>query len=171
MLKYKVMDLLLAAKSGEVNVIAQQCNCFNARKRGIAPLLDKAFPEVAIADDSTIKGDPKKFGDFSYAHSPLYNLSIYNLYGQWGWWKREDGKPNTDLDKLESSFKAMSKQLMLFENQDLKIGLPKLGAGLGGAEWSSVEDIIKKTLCEAGYNVTIYVLDEAEIPENATVIK
>lgn len=38
-------------------------------------------------------------------------------------------------------------------------------------DWDIIELMIKKTLCQAGHDVIIYVLDEAEIPENAVVIK
>lgn len=158
MLKYKVGDLLEAAKNGEVNIIGQQCNCFNARKRGIAPLIDKAFPEAAEADDATIKGDESKFGSLSYAYSKQYDVGIFNLYGQWGWWKREDGLPNTDLPKLRSAFVEMT-YILLQHEADYKIGLPKLGAGLGGGKWEDVEKIIKETLCDAGFDVTIYILE------------
>lgn len=171
-LLYKVKDLILAAQEGEVNVIAQQCNCFNARKRGIAPLIDKAFPEAAKADDSTVKGDKSKFGNLSFAFSEEFRLYIFNLYGQWGYWKRQDGLPNTDLVMLANALIKMKNALRSLKDfHETKIGLCKLGAGLGGADWSIIENIIKDTLCKNGYDVTVYVLDEAEIPENATVIK
>ena len=163
MLKYKVGDLIEAARSGEVNVIAQQCNCFNTRKRGIAPLLDKAFPEVGIIDDLTTKGDHKKFGGFSYAYCARYDLSIYNLYGQWGWWKRKDGQPNTDIEKLSSALSCMADHIESLRYQDINIGLPLIGCGLGGGDWGSISNIIESTLVKKGLNVTIYTLEDINL--------
>lgn len=159
MLKYKVGDLIKAAQEGEVNVIAQQNNCFNARKRGIAPLIDLAFPSAAFADEATIKGDQSKFGSFSVGYEEEYDLLIFNLYGQWGWWKRLDGLPNTELPKLQSAFKGMVDELKKTDRGQYKIGLPKLGAGLGGGKWEDVELIINETLISAGFDVTVYTLD------------
>jgi len=44
----------------------------------------------------------------------------------------------------------------------MKVGLPKIGAGLGGGDWSIISKIIEEELGE--FDVTIYVLDEKEIP-------
>lgn len=165
MLKYKVGDLIKAAQEGEVNVIAQQCNCFNARKSGIAPLIDLAFPSAGRADNETIKGDPNKFGSLSCAYEEEYDLLIFNLYGQWGFWKREDGLCNTDLGKLRSVMLRMHDVLNINPSwSGYKVGLPKLGAGLGGGSWRDIEKIIEETLANRGFDVTIYVLNEKEIP-------
>lgn len=38
--------------------------------------------------------------------------------------------------------------------RDEKIGLPKIGAGLGGGDWAVIEEIINNVF--DGYDVTVY---------------
>lgn len=152
MLKYRKGDLIQAAKNNEVNVIAHQCNCFCNMGRGIAPLIAKAFPEAERADDKTLKGDERKLGRLSVGRNKEYNVLIFNLYGQYGYWRKSDGSINTDYDALRSALKEMSNYLSLLD----KVGLPKLGCGLGGGDWSIVSEIIEEELGD--FDVTIYSL-------------
>lgn len=152
MIKYKKGDLIAAAKNGEVNVIAHQCNCFCNMGRGIAPLIAKAFPSAEKADNDTRKGDEYKLGTYSVAYDAEYGVYIFNLYGQYGHWKRSDGKINTDYEALRRALRGMAD--LVFEED--KIGLPKVGCGLGGGDWSIVSAIIDEELGE--FDVTIYEL-------------
>lgn len=152
-LKYKKGDLIEAAKSGDVNVIAHQCNCFNNMGSGIAPQIKKAFPEAWLADNATVKGDEDKFGRLSYAKSG--DVMIFNLYGQFGWWRKDDDKPNTSYTMLRKSLEQMSR--MLYSKRlDVKIGLPRIGCGLGGGSWEIVSQIIEEELVD--FDVVIYDL-------------
>ena len=44
--KYKVGDLIEAAKSGEINVFGHGCNCFCTMGSGIAPLIKESSTPV-----------------------------------------------------------------------------------------------------------------------------
>lgn len=67
-------------------IVMHQANCFNTlhNARGIAGVLGKAYPEIAIADDTTSKGDEGKLGTYTYVTIGL-NLKIFNVYGQYGY--------------------------------------------------------------------------------------
>lgn len=153
---YKVKDLIQAALDHEVDVIAQQCNCFCTRKSGIAPQIDRAFPEAGEADDRTVAGELSKMGTYSRAVSMEHGTIIYNLYGQFNYRSRQD----TDYDSLYKAMWEMSRQ----HPKGTKIGLPKIGAGLGGGDWNTIERIIYSTLGWY-HDVTIYVLHRDEIPD------
>lgn len=147
MLKYKKGDLIRAAQKGEVNVIAHQCNCFNNMGAGIAPQIKKAFPEAWLADNATQKGDKDKFGKLSYAESG--DVFIFNLYGQYSYGRGV----NTNYTMLRKSLEQMSR--MLYAKRDeVKIGLPRIGCGLGGGSWVIVSQIIEEELSD--FDVTIY---------------
>ena len=156
-LSYKVRSLIEAFKDGEVNVIAHQANCFNKMGSGIAPQIAKAFPKAKEADDNTVKGDHRKLGSVSRAN--VSEGYIYNLYGQY-----YPGK-NTDYAALRQALRHMASQLYLLKGS-AKIGLPKIGCGIGGGDWEIVSDIIKEEL--SGFEVIIYVLHEYEIPKNSS---
>lgn len=177
-LVYKVGDLIEAARNGEVSYIAHGCNCYCTMGSGIAPLIKAAFPYAYKVDCQTGKGDISKLGGFSEADPWEFDLdegpTVFNLYTQYGYWGRNQGQRDLDYDALYDSLSAMAERLHNFDKGDLeqhRVGLPKIGAGLAKGDWEIIELMIKKTLCQAGHDVTIYVLDEAEIPENAVVIK
>jgi O-acetyl-ADP-ribose deacetylase (regulator of RNase III) len=159
-LKYKVGCLIEAAQSLEVQVIAHQCNCHNTMGSGIAPLIAKAFPSAEQADNRTVAGDIRKLGHYTHATIWLEyfeDLEIFNLYGQYNFTRGLA----TDYEALRSALRGMSFRLLGWNL--LSIGLPKLGAGLGGGDWRVIEGIIREEL--DGFDVTIYVLDEGEIPD------
>lgn len=151
---YKAGCLIEALDKGEVCAIAHQANCQNTMKSGVAKALVERWPAIAEADQATIKGDPDKLGTLSF--TPVYcNDSevrpVFNLYGQYTY-GREKGVVYTDLKALGSSLAQM--KLFLDSLGIKRVGLPKLGAGLGGAKWEDVESAIITEL--AGLDVTIY---------------
>jgi O-acetyl-ADP-ribose deacetylase (regulator of RNase III) len=148
MLKYKKGCLITAAQSGEVNVIAHQCNCQNNMGRGIAPLIKRAFPEAWEADKETIKGSKRKLGNLTVAKSG--EVTVFNLYGQY---RYGVDKQHTDYDALRSSLKLMATHLIRPYD---KVGLPLIGCGLAGGDWEVVSKIIEEEL--EGFDVTIYEL-------------
>ena len=174
MLKYKVGDLIVAAQTGEVSVIAHGCNCFNTMGSGIAPQIAQKWPEAKRIDALTVKGDVSKLGDFTMA--PVSStLHVYNLYSQYNYTGRRKGIMDLNYDALRSSLKKMafnvtqslifsSLRTQGFNRDNLFIGLPKIGAGLAGGNWEIIEKIITEELVDQGFNVTIYVLTEEELP-------
>lgn len=167
MIKYKVGDLIAAAKAGDVAVIAHGANCLNTMKSGIAPKIAKAFPEAWQADQETDRGNREKLGKLSLAFS-TGGVLVCNLYSQYTFTGRKKGEMDLDYQALRSSLAGMSSvlythcQVFNIKPHDLRIGLPKIGAGLAGGDWDIIYSMIREILC--GFNVTIYVLKESEIP-------
>lgn len=145
MIKYKKGCLIKGALEGEITAVAHQCNCFCNMGRGIAPQIKRAFPEAWEAGKATGKGDRGKLGSYSLAESD--GVYIFNLYGQYEY---GSGKRQTSYEHLR---KAMVKTASIC-HKDAKIGLPKIGAGLGGGDWAVIEEIINDVF--DGYDVTVY---------------
>jgi len=165
-LKYKLGDLIAAANSGEVNVIAHGCNCFTTMGSGIAPLVKAAFPEAWKADLQTSKGDKSKLGSYSVGGTSS-GLLVYNLYSQYGYSGRNKGIRDLDYNALYDSLTAMKKNLTVrgLGSEGFRVGLPKIGAGLAGGDWNVIEAMIMSVF--ESYDVTIYVLKSDEIPRKA----
>lgn len=165
-IKYKVGNLITAAQSGEVNVIGHGCNCMNTMKSGIGPKIAEAFPEAWRADQATRRGDRHKLGTFSEAFAGN-NLLIYNLYSQYTFTGRREGKMDLDYEALRSALGMMSASLhakcriLGMTEEDLQIGLPKIGAGLAGGSWPIIYRMIEEQLKD--FDITVYVLKESEI--------
>lgn len=159
MLKYKVGDLCDALESGEVRIIAHQANCFNTMNSGVAKAIRTRFPEVYAADCKTRKGDPDKLGTFSMeaVETDAQIGFVFNLYGQFNY--GYDAKGYTNYEALRQAMDEMRIDIDWMK-KPLKIGFPKIGAGLGGGDWATIEGIIKEVFDE--HDVTIYVLREED---------
>lgn len=165
-IQYKVGDLIAAAKAGDVAVIAHGCNCFNTMGSGIAPKIAEAFPEAWQADQETDRGNREKLGKLSLAFS-TGGVLVCNLYSQYTFTGRKKGEMDLDYWALRSSLAGMASVLYThckvfnIEPHDLRIGLPKIGAGLAGGDWSIISKIIQGRLRD--FDVTIYVLKESDL--------
>ena len=153
MIKYKIGDLLQA----EVDAIGHCCNCFCTMGKGIAPKIKKEWPEVYAADCATRKGDRTKLGTFTKAIVEDGEFTIYNLYGQYGYSKRDSGIRDLDYDAIFDASDAMADDVIACGGKT--VGLPLIGCGLAGGKWSVVEAMIEETLVAKGLEVTIFKLN------------
>ncbi len=136
-------DLIKLAQEGRFDVIAHGCNCHGIMEAGIARQIKLAFPRAFLADRKTSLGDRKKLGTYSSAtiqlltmtSAPPKNLTVVNCYTQF-----EPG-PNFDNAAMDSVMWRMAKGF-----PGKKIGLPKIGAGIGGGDWGIISDYIKHIL-------------------------
>lgn len=166
-LRYKVGDLIEAAKYGkDINVIAHGCNCMCTMKSGIAPQIAAAFPAAWEADQATRRGDRAKLGTLSEAFIND-QLLVFNLYSQYTFTGRKEGKVDLDYWALRSALSAMAVsihakcRILGMSPSDIHIGLPKIGAGLAGGDWGIISKMIGSRLQD--FDVTIYVLKESEV--------
>lgn len=160
-IKYKKGNLVDAFINNEVNVLIHQANCFNTMGSGIVKEIKSRLPEMFAADCETIKGDIRKLGSYSYAIFEGDNKSLkygFNLYGQH---RYGIDKQHTDYIAIVTGLCSIRKLLDVVsrcDKTDIKIGLPKLGCGLGGGSWEIVSKIIEEQLCAYDYEVICYEL-------------
>ena len=152
-------DLIKAFKENEINVLIQQCNCFHTQNAGLAKSIKQEYPEVLNVDLATPYGGKSKLGTFSYAMPERKNINqtgyIINLYGQYRYGKGLQ----TDYDAQRTGFKSIVEFLNNHGSVDtIKIGLPLIGCGLAGGDWSTVQQIIQEELVDKGFNVSVYTL-------------
>lgn len=140
-------DLIKMALRGEFDLIAHGCNCMCAMGKGIALTIKNTFPRVYEIDCQTKAADQSKLGTCSVAEiqTDAGELIVVNAYTQFHW-KGPEG--NTSYEATESCMKWIGENF-----PDKKIGLPLIGAGLGGGDWNRISAIIEKEL--AGCDVTI----------------
>ena len=140
MVQYVSGDLIELAKGGEFDVILHGCNCHCTWGAGIAKYMRYAFPEAYRADANTRRGDENKLGKYSSHHYPN-GLTVVNCYTQYGW---NAIKKSVDYTAVEKVFERVA---INFKGK--KIGLPKIGAGLGGGDWNIIEGLLNKHLPNA----------------------
>ena len=136
-------DLVQMAAREEFDVIAHGCNCFCTMGSGIALQIKKEFPSAYIADCNSTKGDINKLGQITYSlldhgfRKPLFIVNMYTQY-QYGRDKRY-----ADYDAIKSCMIKLGER---FSAVGVKIGMPKIGCGLGGGDWNIVSKIIEEQL-------------------------
>ena len=138
-------DLVKLAAKGDFNVIVHGCNCFNTMGGGIAAQIAKRFPEAARVDQLTALGARDKLGSASIAMvRGDYEdaLMIVNAYTQYGYGRTG---PNVDYDAIERVFSTVIYNIACMSD-NIRIGIPMIGAGLAGGDWSRINKIIELEL-------------------------
>src|SRR5215207_8652603 len=101
---------------------------------GTAKAIKAAFPAAYAADAATSKGSREKLGTCSFAKISPNGVIVVNAYTQFDW--RGKGT-KVDYDAIRSCMRWVKAQF-----GGRRIGLPKIGAGLGGGDWPTIERII-----------------------------
>lgn len=151
-------DLIELANKGYFDVIVHGCNCQSTMKAGIAPQMAKAFGcdkySLELQGPTITKLGNIDFQTFVKGENQRL-LFVVNCYTQIRY-----GKNHPDGDVVPFDYEAfticMRKINSLFFNKH--IGMPKIGAGLGGGDWKRIKQIIEKTLIDC--NVTIVIYDK-----------
>lgn len=127
----------------EFDTIAHGANCWCTMGSGVAKGIKERYPNAANVDHVTTRGDISKLGNLSWAYvdrekdEKKYSGRVYNLYTQFDY--------GYDQGKY-ARYDAISLCLYKLNRLEIgkKVGLPKLGCGLGGADWNIVQNIIQE---------------------------
>lgn len=142
-------NLIELAKEGQFDVIVHGCNCMCTMGSGIAAQIRRHFPEAWDADQQTQMGDGTKLGNYSSAFIPRYGITVVNAYTQYTY----GGEHPLILTALDSSLSRVARNFL-----NKRIGLPRIGAGLGGGDWPTIKGIIERVM--EGTNTTIVSLKD-----------
>jgi O-acetyl-ADP-ribose deacetylase (regulator of RNase III) len=139
-----IIDL---AKAGKFDVIAHGCNCFNTMGGGIALQIARVWPEVKAADKRTVEGDRAKLGTCLPVRvcDNGHMFDVVNAYTQFDFWSPG---VRLDYDALRSCLEWIAR-----EYNGRRIGLPQIGAGLAGGDWTKIQAIMNETM--AGQDCTL----------------
>jgi O-acetyl-ADP-ribose deacetylase (regulator of RNase III) len=144
-------NLLAMAEAGDFDVITHGCNCFLTMGAGIAGQISKRYPAAFAADKTTKSGDRTKLGSFTAAEIKRPNgtsFYVVNAYTQY--------RPGACFEHsaLEKALVAIRAE---FGGKGLRFGMPFIGAGIGGGDWTKIAPAIEAGL--AGEDVAIVKWD------------
>lgn len=136
-------DLVSRAVNGEFDVIVHGCNCFCTMGKGIAAQIRDVFPKAYAADSVTKSGDASKLGTYTYAEvkvSEAHSVTVVNAYTQYHYWSRGESKKDlVDYEAVRKIFRSLNS---LYAGKNVRVGVPKIGAGLAGGDWVMISKII-----------------------------
>lgn len=142
-------DLLKLAKEGNFDVIAHGCNCFCTMGSGIAKQIKDQFPRAYTADLATRRGDILKLGSFTRAGSDDNSpFTIVNAYTQYNF--------GTDARKADYEAIALVMRKINHIFKGKRVGLPRIGAGLAGGDWTVISQIIEDELKDCDVTIVEY---------------
>jgi len=137
-------DLIQYAQEGVFDIILHGCNCFCKMGSGVAKQIVETYPLALHADLETKVGDYNKLGNFTIISSKTKKYSskiihIINCYIQYNYGRQN--KRYVDYDALRLCLRKVN-----FKFPNKHIGMPKIGAGLGGGDWNIIKNIIEEEL-------------------------
>lgn len=137
--EYETGDLVQLFREGDIEFMAHGCNCFHRMKSGIAAQISHFWPIVAEIDKGyTECGDSHKLGTaqaIPVDRGDGFIGVIYNCYTQYRY----------GTDKMQVEYAAVEEAFRFLNFQVPKtspLGIPRIGCGLAGGDWSVVEEII-----------------------------
>lgn len=143
-MKYVEGNLVTMALEGQFDVIVHGCNIFHTFGSGIAAEIRDRIPEAYAADLQSKLGDKSKLGTYTMVGKDIEtNRSmVINLYTQGSFGKKG---VHVVYDAVERGFTMIAAAAMIQERitgQPVKVGIPMIGAGLGGGDWNKIVKII-----------------------------
>jgi O-acetyl-ADP-ribose deacetylase (regulator of RNase III) len=144
-------DLIAQAKMARFEVIGHCCNCFCKQRKGIASSMATYFqtndPKEYILEDDMFEGDIDKLGRIEghirKTDDTNKNVWVYNMYAQYHWKHPSPYAIPLDYDALRLCLRKLN-----YENKERTIGLPRIGAGLAGGDWTIIRQIIEEEMVD-----------------------
>lgn len=145
-------NLIELGKQGHFEVIVHGCNCWCEMGAGMAKAVRESFPEAYEADRETPPGDRSKLGTCTAAtvQRDGRSLHVVNAYTRFDY-RKQGQEVLVDYEAVRSCMRWIKERC-----SGLRIGLPKIGAGLAGGDWERISRIIDEEL--GGEDVTLVEL-------------
>lgn len=141
-------DLLKEYQNNNTSII-HGCNCFHSFGAGIARSIKQYIPEAYEADKKTKYGDHFKLGDYSYYEfNGQYCINAYTQF------RYNRYKIQVDYGAIFNVFYKLDKEQLIKPNE--YYGIPKIGAGLAGGDWSVIENLIN--LATPNTNIKVFYI-------------
>jgi len=151
-------NLLDMFDDGEFDMIVHGCNCICVMGGGIAAQVRARYPGASIVDEEFMVWNrpDEKLGKFSIYDADGGNGTrfIVNAYTQ-----LYPAKSNTDKPFSYDAFASVLEKLIEFaeeEDQQFRIGFPRIGSGLAGGNAAIIQNMIEEILVPSShFDVTI----------------
>ena len=138
-------------KDTSLDGLAHGCNCAGAMGKGIATEFRRRFPKMYEEYHRLCKANEFQLGDvFVWTQS---SPVVFNLGTQKTW------RTKAELSAIERSVGEMIR--IAGRTGIGRIGLPRIGAGLGGLEWEEVKALLSNLGAKTSVTLIVY---ESHVP-------
>lgn len=152
-------DLIKLALAGKFDAIAHGCNCMCTQKSGIAKQMVENFgTDKYNMEGHNQKGNEGKLGHIEGHYfrievkKNILHIMVFNFYTQFMFATKENKNP---FDYV-SFHRCLSEYSLSYSHMHL--GIPMIGAGLGGGNWDKIKFIIEQY--DRLLNITVVMLPE-----------
>jgi O-acetyl-ADP-ribose deacetylase (regulator of RNase III) len=128
--------------------------------RGFAVALGDRYPEAKDAYAGRERRD-LRLGSVHFADAEE-RLWIASLVAQQGY--GESQRPRLRLPALRSALESLADKAV---ELDATVHMPPIGTGQGAMPWPPVRDLILEEVANRGVSVTVYVLEDEPMPQDA----
>lgn len=161
MIEYRVGDLLDALDKREVDMAAHGVNCIGGFGSGIAGQIAKRYPIVKQRYLEHHFGPMWKLGHVQLVllDNAVDGRIVANCATQ-----HNIGLGCADYDAISE---AVSRLHAFVTAKNLKLGLPMIGAGLAGGDWTTIANIINSIFKDE--TIYVYILENEQCPPNSSI--
>lgn len=133
-------------QTSKLKSFAHGCNCAGAMGKGVAVEFKSNWPNMYSSYKERCKSGLFNPGDvFTWVEG---DNTIFNLGTQKTW------RTKATLDAIKT---ALTSMLEIAEAKGVNnIGLPRIGAGLGGLTWEEVKELIKNVAETSSINLIVF---------------
>ncbi|MET1080209.1 MAG: macro domain-containing protein [Pseudomonas sp.] len=128
--------------------LAHGCNCAGAMGKGIAVIFRKKWPAMYSRYKELCKDGFFSLGDVFEWNDGI--TTIYNLGTQKTW------KTKADILAIRKSLEELHR--LAIDSGVFEIYMPRIGAGLGGLDWSDVKKVIESVFGVS--SIQVYVCED-----------
>lgn len=146
-------SIIKALNTGVIEVLAINLNCWHAHDKGITGVVMDKWKAVKESDKRTTAGDKKKLGTARFIDVGN-GKTIVSMYMQVNF-----GRPNKPCGALgQMSKQAIRKSFksMLDGTKGKRVGIPILGAGVGGGRWDAIKTVLEQVCEEEDRTVLVF---------------
>lgn len=140
----------LFANEHQVDALAHGCNCQGSMGAGVAVGFRERYPTMYETYREMCKATPRQFnlGD-AWLWKQDGAAAVFNLATQERYWRCR-----ATYEAVETALQNMRRQA---DAEGIaRIGMPRIGAGLGGLSWKKVKAIIEKVFAGWEGELVVY---------------
>lgn len=148
-IEYRDGDVRLPARTGTC-IVAHVCNDQGGWGAGVALAIGHKWPQARLA---YVNWRARALGASQLVQVGEF-IYVANMVAQRGFRSAENDRPFDD----QAAFECLIWLTNEAQSLSASVHMPRIGCGLGGAQWHEVQPLIEQTLVESAIDTVIYTL-------------